>query len=181
MEQWGNSWVLGANYPPQLTVGRRPPFGVGGGVFWEGLGGGGVRQGQLGGGGEPRWGDMGWCGVGVGGGGQVGRFGVGWGGGGHRLPLPPLALLSPYHHLTIVSITHIIGRKAAGADGGGHSANENRPLLSRGPSTALSESTQSHVPLGGQFGDNFSRSLVQGQYITPGGVSQRPKYRADGM
>ena len=45
-----------------------------GGGLGGALGGGGLREGRLGG---------------V----QVGRFGVWGGGGGHRLPLPPLALL----------------------------------------------------------------------------------------
>ena len=42
----GDPSVLDANYPPQLTVGRRPlggggGRGIGGGGFWEGRGGGG--------------------------------------------------------------------------------------------------------------------------------------------
>ena len=91
----------GRQLPPQLTVGQRPLGGGGGGggghlrgVFREGEWGGGYRRGWGGGSGRVGWGggvQVGQFGV-VGGGVQVGRFGV-LGGGGHRLPLPPLALL----------------------------------------------------------------------------------------
>ena len=51
----GDPSVLDANYPPQLTVGRRPLWGGGGaleGEFREGRMGGGVRRGRGGGGGS---------------------------------------------------------------------------------------------------------------------------------
>ena len=79
----------GRQLPPQLTVGRRPLGGRGGGP--AGASGGALREGRFGGGGVPgggsRWGDLGWEG---GPGGAI--WGVGGQEGGHRLPLPPLAL-----------------------------------------------------------------------------------------
>ena len=70
----GDPSVLDANYPPQLTVGRRP-LGGGGGGAWEG--------GRMGGGSRR---------VGWGGGGPGGAiWGVGWGGAQAPLtsPCPP--------------------------------------------------------------------------------------------
>ena len=79
----GDPSVLDANYPPQLTVGRRPLGGGGGGSGRAngggiGGGGGGVQVGQFGVvvGGGSRWGDLG-C----------------WGGGGGGSPYLPLPSL----------------------------------------------------------------------------------------
>ena len=64
----GRLLSFGCQLPPQLTVGRRPPGGVGGGGGLEGgsgRGDGGLREGRLGGGGS-RWGDLGCFGGGGG-------------------------------------------------------------------------------------------------------------------
>ena len=45
----GHPSVLDTNYPPKLTVGRRP-LGRGGGGGGGGMGGGGSRRGEWGGG-----------------------------------------------------------------------------------------------------------------------------------
>ena len=92
----GGGLGSGRQLPPQLTVGRRPLGGGGGGIGGGGSGranGGGI--GGAGGGGlqEGR----------VGGGVQVGRFGVLGGGGGAQAPLT--SPCPPSNHTITINLT----------------------------------------------------------------------------
>ena len=96
--QGGQPLGSGCQLPPQLTVGRRPLGGRGGGGgAWEG----GFKEGRMGGGLGGAWGGGRSRRVGSGGGGGPGGaiWGVGGGGGGAQAPLT--SPCPPSHHTRI--------------------------------------------------------------------------------